>query len=192
MIPLYRASKMEQSVDLLAKNFRQVVVDASHYCIPAIRIRADMLNADRIYFDRTQSQITAWQSTGGILIRWNRKTVCGPYDAIFYQECPRSIELLDRYSQECRWISVIFSPPTWRGHFEGVAVRNAGKPEKKKRELNDAIERVKQLLESSDPFTSGAVARLLLSHPGQIVQPSSVPVSRVSVVRAASTTHGVP
>src|ERR1700681_3623437 len=152
----------------IGKHVRQVVVDAAYYAIPKIRLRPDMLNADHIYFDRTKSQVTAWQSTGGVLIRWDRKTVCGPFDALFYAECPRAIELLDRYAQEARWIVVVYQPPTWRVHFDTLAKRTAEKADRKKREMADALERMKQLLEYSDSFTSDALARLLLSHQGQI------------------------
>lgn len=192
MIPLYRSSKMEPTVNLLAKHFRQVVVDAAYYAIPRVRFRADMLNADHIYFDKTKSQVSAWQSTGGVLMRFERKTVTGPYDAVFYSECPRSIEFLDRYSQDARWMAVIYSPPTWRGHFDGVEVRMKDKPERKKRASMDAIERVRQLLESSPPFTSDSLARLLLARQGQIVPPSSAPVLLSTAERVAGTTAKAP
>jgi hypothetical protein len=192
MIPLYRSAKSEPTVNLLAKHLRQVVVDAAYWCKPAIRLRPDVLNADHIYFDRTKSQVIAWQSTGGVLIRWDRKTVCGPFDAVFYAECPRAIELLDRYSQDARWINVVYQPPTWKQHLDTLAKRTADKPDRKKREMADALERMKQLLESSEPFTSDALARLLLSHQGQIVPPSSAPVLREAAARAAGTTSVAP
>lgn len=185
MIPVYRTSNMEQAGNLLAKHFRQVLVDAAYYCRPAIRIQADKLTASRVYFDRTDSQVTLWQDSGGILIQWDRKRAKGEYEAMLFAECPRSIELLDRYAEGSRWIVVVYAPPSWRMHFDTLKMRTAEKRAEKQRRMLTALERVQQFVEASPQFTATSLAHLLLSHPGQIARPSSVPLLRVDVGRVS-------
>lgn len=176
MIPLYRTPKMEQAVNTLAKHFRQVVVDTTYWCIPAIRFRPDMIHAASVYFARVPSQIVLWQNRGGVLIRWNRKTEIGSYDAILFAECPRSVEYLDRYSSGARSIVVVYEPPTWRVHAQSVQKCFLQKSEHKRQTANFAFERMKQLHDASERLTPASLARLLLVHQGQIVPPSSAPV----------------
>lgn len=192
MTPLFRTSQMEWSANLLAKHFRQVLVDAAYYCRPSIRIRADRLIQNRVYFDRTQSQITLWQNNGGILLRWDRRRDPGEYEAILYSECPRSIEFLDRYAQGARWLVVVYEPREWRVHFENIRKRNVAKPPKRLRSAVEGLERVKQLVESAERFTSHSLARLLLAHQGQIAPPSSSLVSPAGAARAAGTAFAAP
>src|SRR5258708_948619 len=192
MISVYRTSDMEQAANLLGKNFRQVLVDAVYYCEPKIRIQADKLTTAQVYFDRTDSQVTRWQDSGGILIQWYRDRAKGEYEAMLFAECPRSIALLDRYADGARWIAVVYEPPTWRVHHDTVKLRmEERKPEKCRRSLI-ALERVQQLVESAPALTPASLARLLLSHPGQIARPSSVPVLPEVSVRVSDRVRLVP
>lgn len=182
---------MERAVNLLAVHFRQVAVWAAYWCRPSVRFQADKIHSAQVYFDRTDSQITLWQNRGGVLIRWGNKTVLGPHDAMFFAECPRSIEFLDRYSEQTRSVVVVHEPTNWRVHEESVRSRYSDKP-RKLRSATDALERIKQLMESTERFTPASLARLLRAHPAASPQPSSALESRAVVARSSGTTAGVP
>lgn len=191
MIPLYRVSNMERAVNMLSKHFRQVLVDCCYWCEYPIRFRADKIMA-RVYFSKVPSQITLWQNCGGVLVRWSRKVIPGPYDAILYAECPRSIDKLDRHAQDARFMCAVYTPPTWRPHFEIARKRGAKKPDWKARVMMDGLERVKTLLEFSPPLTPTSLESLLLARQVQITQPLSAPVSREVAAHAADTVARAP
>lgn len=192
MIPLYRVSKMEQAVNMMAKHFRQIIVDTCHTCQPAIRFKPDEIVSARVYFAKTKSQIALWQNNGGVLIRWNRRAVTGPYEAILYAECPRSIAHLDNGAQDARWLAAVYNPPTWRIHFESLTRRMEGRTALKRRTVMDGLERVKQLVESTEQLTPTSFARLLLVHQGKIALPSSAPVLSSVGARVAGIASGAP
>lgn len=175
ILPVFRTANVEHAANLLAKNFRQVLVDCIQYATPPIRFRADKITATRVYFAKVNSQITLWQNNGGVLIRWERNKPTGPYEAILYNECPRSIEFVDRFAEDARWLIVVRQPVTWKPHFDSVKWRCEKKPHRLRRYL-EAVERAKQLIESSPRFTPEALANLLLVRQGQIARPSSFPV----------------
>lgn len=177
MTPIYRTSNMEAAVNLMAKNIRNVLLDASSWVRDRVRIRANLLEAN-CYFDApgVTSQSVLWQNNGGILIRKDR-THDFDNDAIFFQECPRSIEILDRAARLTRSFAVVYEPPTWRPFYESVDVRFVHRSEKQRYMVRCHLDRMRQLLESSERFTPRVLERILLARQGQIPRPSSVPGS---------------
>ena len=190
MIPIYRAGKMEPAVNLMAKHIRNVLVDTSLWVRPNITIRSNMIDC-AVYFDRVPSQGVLWQNNGGVLIRRNRN-IDYDNDAIFFCECPRSIEILDRAARLTRSFVVVYQPPTWRPFFDTVEKRFALKSEKQRYIARANLERVHQLLESSEIFTPRTLARILLVRQGQIPRPSSAPGLPSDEERSADMLRGAP
>ncbi len=191
MIPVYRTSNMEQAVNMLAREFRQVLVDAYYDMRPRIRFRPDSITS-RVYFAKVPSQILSWQNTGGVIVRWSRRIVVGPHDAVLFAECPRTIHFIDRLARDTRTVAVVYCPPTWKAHFDTIGQRAEKKKEGRRRAEMDALGRVKQFVEGSERFTPSVLARLLLVHQGTIVRPSSAPGSRAVVARASGTNRIAP
>lgn len=182
---------MEQAVNMLAREFRLVLVDANYTMNPHIRFKPDSIT-ERVYFAKVPSQILAWQNTGGVLVRWSRKVVVGPSDAMLFAECPRTIHFIDRLAQDTRTVAVVYCPPTWKAHFQTVSSRCEKKKEGRRRSEMDALGRVKQFVEGSERFTPSVLARLLLVHQATIVRPSSAPGSREVEARASGTNRIAP
>lgn len=191
MIPLYRTTKMEQAVNQLLKAFGRVLVHANYSMIPTVRIRPDLFTPP-VYFSGAQSQITRWQDSGGALMLYDRSLRVGSFPAIFFAECPRSIEFLDRYSQEAQVLVVVHEPETWRIHFDCINKRFVKRRPGKLREALDAQQRMIDLLESSPRLTPSSLERLLRARPAATIQPSSAPESRATAERSSGTAAGVP
>lgn len=191
MIPVYKTQKPEQIVNAMAKQFPRVVVDARYWNIMPIRFRPDLLHG-RVYFAKTPSQITQWQNNGGVLVRWHSSHFVGPHDAILYAECPRSIEMLDRYARETSILCVVYQPHSWRPHFMTVYERTKEKTPGQKQTAIEALERVHQLVEGSPTLSPASLARLSRARLAESPQPSSVPELRAISGRSSGTTAGVP
>lgn len=185
ILPVFRTSDVERSANLLSKNLRHVLVDCYSYAQPDIHFRADKIVPAMVYFGKVESQITRWQNNGGVLVRWIQRIV-GPHEAIIYNSCPRSIELLDRYARETRILIVVRQPPTWAPLFDTIRERCQKKPHRLQ-PYNEAAERVKQMVESAPNLTPACLESLLLVHQGQIARPSFFPVLREGEARASGT-----
>ena len=191
MIPLYRTTKPERAANLLAQNYRRVLVNAFYYCIPTLRFRADLIDG-RVYFDKVPSQIVAWQNTGGVLMHFKKDVEVGACEAILFAECPRTVEFLDLLSQDVLEIAVVREPPTWQVHLDSVKRNHADKPERLQRKAMDNLQRVRQLVDSSARLTPASLAHLLHSQRKATPQPSFAPASPASEARSSGTTRAVP
>jgi hypothetical protein len=189
--PIYRTTKMEPAANLLAKTFGKVLIHAQYTMHPKVRIRADLLDPP-VFFSQTKSQVTRWQNGGGSLMLHDRRLRVGSFQALFFPECPRSVELLDRYSQEAQVLVVVHWPTSWKIHYACIQDRFSRKRPGKLREALDAMQRMIDLLEASPAFTPSSLDRLLIAQELEKSPRLSVPGSPANAERAAGTTVGVP
>jgi len=142
LIPIFRTRHMESAVNLLLKNFRTVLV----YCAYAnvhhgrdlrVRFRADKIKDQRVFFDRTKSQVKRWRERGGALIVWSNRNRMRDYDAMVFAEAPRRIEALYEAQKCARHCAVIYEPPSWNPHIEITKLRHAEHPAKLRRAVRD-------------------------------------------------------
>lgn len=190
MIDLYKAYSMEPAVDLLAKNFRQVLVISSFYNHTRIRLRADLLKEKRIWFQGTERQIELWRQRGGVYLSWIWDLHEGPHDAIFISECPRQIEFLDRMCRKTRVIGCVYQPPTWRIHEETIIRRYRDRPLEIQLRSVDRLERIKQLMDRLPVLTPYRVARSLAARAQS--QSSDVPAPPEAAAPPSDTTPASP
>ena len=179
MIPVYRTQKPEKSINMLAKHFGKVLV-YNHFTISKERRRviADKLRP-RPYFGRVETQIGLWHKNGGILIssrnQWDRTV--GENDAIYFAECPRSIEMMDTIALETNYLCVVYQPLSWEPHFRMVERICREKPIRELHRARNRMCRMIELLESRPKFT---LRRCFLPteplfHAEVQLQPSSAP-----------------
>lgn len=144
---------MEYGVDLLAERFHQVLVIGAFWNLKMIRLRADNLKEKRIWSWRTKYQRDCWREEGGVMLLWQRVADEFPADAVFLQECPRSIRLLDISRQKARAVSVVWVPPTWRLHEEAIEHRYRHRDEWVIQSARDDLLRVRELLDKTKRLT---------------------------------------
>lgn len=144
---------MEYGVDLLAQHFHQVLVIGAFWNLEQIRLRADNLKEKRIWLWRTRYQRECWREEGGVMLLWQSVTTDFPADAVFMQECPRNIRMLDICRQHARAVSVVWLPPTWRLHEEAIEYRYRGRAEWLAQSARDDLVRVRQLLDKTKRLT---------------------------------------
>jgi hypothetical protein len=191
MLTVYRTANMEVAVNLMAKHIRNVLVDATLWVRPSIMFRPDLIDTATVYFDRVPSQFVLWQNNGGVLIRKDRKHEYDT-DAIFFSECPRSIQMLDKAARRTRFFAVVYQPPTWRTFFETLETRFAEKSEMKRFVTRANLERVQQFMEDCDTFNPRTLEKILLVRQGQIPRPSSAPLPLSGEARSGCMPRGVP
>ena len=138
MIPLLRTDSPETAANLLAKNFRRVLIMCHYDNRPRIRFRADKLKDERVFFGKVPSQIKFWQERGGCLISWRRVDgLEGPHEALLFAECPKSMEGIYYASRFTSQLAVVYMPPTWIVHENTIRNRHEEKrPEKFARQMH--------------------------------------------------------
>lgn len=182
---------MEPAVDILAANFRHVLVVASFYNHTRVRMRADLLKEKRVWFQGTARQIELWQERGGIYISsiWGGLTKF-PNDATFIVECPRSVEFIDRMLRHTRCTACVYTPPTWRIHRETVDMRWRGHSREALARMHDRLSRVIEFTESRPRLTAAAVRKQLAQAASALS--SSAPGSPAAVVPPSGTCPEAP
>ena len=125
MIPLYRTSKMDETVCTLDATYERVMVRAIHKLEKPIRIRIKRLQdihpfegRDAPEFDR---EFDRWKEENGTMVNFRKfhKTESWyDYDAAFITEVPLSMDELESLYRGAKSLCVVFHPPVWRAHEE--------------------------------------------------------------------------
>jgi hypothetical protein len=184
---------MEEDVKLLARHFRLVYVRRTHWTLAPIRIRVKLLNGEKLHRTYAHgSQEERWKKVGGVFLSSLNNAPQFPFDVIYFQECPRNVELFDRFGQNARICGVVYQPPTWRLHEEAIAFRFAEKPPHLKQMAFDGLTRMRNLMEAAPMLTPAAVGRLRHGLLLPKSQPWSAPLPSEPVARARDTTERVP
>ena len=125
MIPLYRTSKMEDTVRALDAAHERVMVRAIHRLHNPIRLRVKQLQDIRPFYARNasefDSEIEHWKEECGTLINYrtyNRNEPLYDYDACMLCEAPLAMDDIVKLSQGAKALCVIYHPPIWRAHEE--------------------------------------------------------------------------
>ncbi len=165
MIPVYRTRHPENAVTALLDSGLKVLVNCVYENYERghdmrVRFRADLVRDERIFFAKVYSQQRRWKERGGAIIAWTWAHSLAHYaDAIVYQECPKSMEMLWK-SAEAGVLAVVYQPPSWIAYETILRERKAGKPKK----LSIALTKwatVRDYVDGCPRLTSQSLGRLL-------------------------------
>lgn len=161
---------MESATNVLREHYRHVLVRAV-YGNAYVRVRFKADEVPGIYFNKTQSQLEAWQKNGGTLLTWKNNNKEGAHDAIVVVECPKSIEILYKAIQPTRYVGVIYDPPKWVWTANEEDLRRRAKPMQLQKRLDD-LAQISVYVKRLPDFTPAS-----LPVPEESSRPSAAPSS---------------